>query len=587
MEDRQRQQLVERAAAHERDGRLQEAADIYQSLLAADGADVEVMRRFALLALDVGQPDAAVELLTRAASLDAAPVEVGNNLGVALLRAGRVNDAIAAWRTVLASHPDDAAASANLGRALLEHGGDVGDALRHLARAADGRPDDAATMNLLGFAQLRVGMVGEGIASLRRAVASEPDRAATRSDLLVALHYDPAIDPQQLFDEHVEWARHVRRSPRAPHVNDRDPGRRLRIGYVSGDFRRHAAESFIRPVLAAHDHERFEVICYHTHHQHDDATARLRGMADGWRDVSARGDDALERLIRDDRIDILVDLSGHTAGNRLAVFARKPAPVQATWLGYWDTTGLSELDYRITDAVADPPGEARRHTEELVRLPGGFSCFAPPDELPPVQDEPPCVRNGFVTFGSLHALPKLNDDVLDLWSELLRGTPNARLLICRQELRGDTRERLRDRLTTRGVPADRLELRHEIPTGGSWLSVYNDIDVALDVFPWNGHTTCCEALFMGVPVVTLAGRTCAGRMVASVLSHAGLSDWVASSPAAYVAIAQRLARENPRRKLRDRVAHSRLGDGNAAAREVEQAYRQMWHRYCVFPKPRS
>jgi predicted O-linked N-acetylglucosamine transferase (SPINDLY family) len=263
----------------------------------------------------------------------------------------------------------------------------------------------------------------------------------------------------------------------------------------------------------------------------------------------------------------------------------RAAPVQVSYCGYPNTTGVSAIDYRLTDAICDPPGEPRRHSEELLRLPGGFSCFAPPMNSPPVAAEPPVIARGTITFGSMHGLAKLNDGVLDLWAELLRAQPTARLLVCRHELAGRVKQRLLDRFAARGIGGDRLEIRGNL-RGGQWLPVYDEIDILLDVFPWSGHTTACESLWMGVPVVTLAGRTHAGRMVASVLTSSGLPQWIGTSPQAYIRIAGQMAGDieglrELRRTLRQRFAASRAMDGRAFANELEEAYRLMWRRWCA------
>jgi predicted O-linked N-acetylglucosamine transferase (SPINDLY family) len=291
-------------------------------------------------------------------------------------------------------------------------------------------------------------------------------------------------------------------------------------------------------------------------------------------------DAAVAQLVRDDRIDILVDLCGHT-GCRLGVFARRPAPVQVTYLGYPNTTGLSAMDYRLTDAVADPPGEPVCHTEELVRLPGGFCCYAPPAGIPEPNPLPAQVA-GFLTFGSLHKLAKLNDRVIDLWCALLRPVPSSRLLLFRDNLRGQVRDNLRRRFIERGVDEQRLVFPDGVP-GHNFLQVYHAVDIALDVFPWNGHATACESLWMGVPVLTLAGNRHAARMVASVLTQLGITDWIARTPEEYTAKAacwsgriDELAAL--RSSLRERMRISPLCDGQRFTRELEAAYRQMWRR---------
>jgi predicted O-linked N-acetylglucosamine transferase (SPINDLY family) len=325
-----------------------------------------------------------------------------------------------------------------------------------------------------------------------------------------------------------------------------------------------------------------EAVCYADVVVSDAMTERLRSLAAGWRVTCGRSDAEVARLVREDGIDVLVDLAGHTGG-RLGVFARRPAPVQVAYLGYPATTGLTAIQYRLTDAVADPPEEVRCHTEELERLPGCFCCYAPPADAPAVSPLPARSR-GHVTFASLHKLAKLNGRVLDLWCGLLRAVPAARLLVFRDSLRGSARDDLRKRFEGRGVSEDRVMFAHEVEGGGSYLDVYSQVDVLLDALPWGGHATACEALWMGVPVASIRGDRHAGRMVASVLSYVGLGEMVAEKPEEFVGIAAGLAGDVDllaalRSGLRERVRSSSLCDGAAFTRGLEEAYRQVWLRW--------
>ncbi|MFL5339778.1 MAG: O-linked N-acetylglucosamine transferase, SPINDLY family protein, partial [Gemmataceae bacterium] len=285
-----------------------------------------------------------------------------------------------------------------------------------------------------------------------------------------------------------------------------------------------------------------------------------------------------------DRIDLVVDLAGHTGHNRLGTLAKRPAPVQVTYLGYPNTTGLTTIDYVLVDSVTAPEDESKRFVETPFRLDGGFSCFAPRDDVPPVGPLP-ALRNGYVTFGATHGLIKLNAVVLDLWSELLRAVRNSRLRIARDMLSGEARERLRVQFLDRGIDAERVEF-HTPPVGASgYWDLYHDFDIALDTFPWSGHTTACEALWMGVPVITLRGKIHAARMVASALTHARLTDWIASSKARYVALAAKRAADvneltKLRAGLREHVRNSPLCDAAGFTRKLEEAYRTMWRKWC-------
>ena len=410
-----------------------------------------------------------------------------------------------------------------------------------------------------------------------------PDFEAAHSNLLTGLNYDPDIDPERLLDEHRRWAQvHERVRVLTPCSTDSTPDRRLRVGYVSPDFRHHAVAHFLKPIFAHHD--KVEVYCYAEIRNPDAVTGYFQSRAQGWRSTVGYTDEQVAEQVRRDQIDILVDLAGHTFGNRLAVFAYKPAPVQITYLGYPSTTGLSTIDYRLTDPIADPPGEQVRHTETLVRLPRAF-CYAPPENAPLVGPLP-AATSGHVTFGSFHSLSKLNSRVIDLWCTILRAVPSAQLLIFRDTLRGSALDSIGSQFGKRGIDPDRVLLSH-IPEGGkTFLSLYHKVDIALDPFPWSGHTTTCEALWMGVPVITLYGDRYAGRMAACVLAALDLQELIADTFNKYLAIAVDWATDLDRRtrlrlELRERMLASPLCDGRTFTLSLEETYRQLWRRWCA------
>jgi predicted O-linked N-acetylglucosamine transferase (SPINDLY family) len=356
------------------------------------------------------------------------------------------------------------------------------------------------------------------------------------------------------------------------------------VGYVSPDFRSHAAAFFLEPLLAHHDPDQVETFCYAELTAPDERTAQLQKLAGHWRPTRGLSDARLAARVREDGIDVLVDLAGHTAGNRLLAFARRPAPVQVSYLGYAGTTGLDAIGYRLTDAVTDPPAEPSCHSEELVRLPGPFCCYAPPARVP-LSTGLPSRRLGAVTFASLHKLDKLNDRVVDLWCQVLQDVPGARLLLARNTLHGPTAGYWHEQFTCRGIPAERVVIRRVEPVGMQHLRAYDEVDILLDTFPWCGHTTAYEALWMGVPVVTLRGDRHAGRMTASVLTYLGLSEWIADTPDDYRRVAAELARSAARRAvwrggLRAGLLASPLCDGPAFVRDLEAAYRRLWRRWC-------
>ena len=528
----------------------------------------------------------AVDAFRKAISLRPSYTQAHSNLGNALAQLNQFADAEQSLRRAIELDPRYAAAQTNLGH-LLTQQGRLDEAVDWCRRAVALDPKLGAAYTNLGTALHRQGFMDEGDEVYRRAAALDPNNALLHENLLGAYNHASRATPEESLAAHVAWARKFADifpvPPAASYANTRDPSRRLRIGYVSPDFRSHAVTTFFRPILSNHDRQQFQVFAYANVEAPDAVTAELRGRADEWRDIVGMSDEAVAELVRRDGIDILIDLAGHTKQNRLPVFGRRPAPVQATYLGYPNTTGLRAIQYRITDAVCDPPGESVRHTEELIRLPGGFSCYSPPAGAPPVQpphDDP----NAPVTFGSLHKASRLNEDVIDLWSELLLRTPNARLLLLRHELYGGTRQRVMNLFARRGLDESRVRITNVLPPGGH-LAAYHGIDISLDTFPWSGHTTACESMWMGVPVVTLFGDRHAGRMVSSVLTQLRLSELIARTPQHYVEIGSSLAQDTPRLRelrstLRERMAASPLCDGPGRTHELETAYREMWVRWC-------
>jgi predicted O-linked N-acetylglucosamine transferase (SPINDLY family) len=374
------------------------------------------------------------------------------------------------------------------------------------------------------------------------------------------------------------------------YINDRTDGRRLKVGYVSPDFRQHSVAYFLEPLLRSHDRKVIEVFCYAEVGWPDTVTERFKQLADHWVTTVGMSDDATAERIRRDGIDILVDLAGHTSKNRLPVFARKPAPVQVTWLGYPNTTGLTAIDYRFVDAVTDPEGETEAlASETLVRLPGGFLCYGGPDDAP-APGPVPSLTTGTVTFGSFNNPAKLSAATLDAWADVLARLPQARLLLKGKPFADPaTRALYLDRLAKRGVAVERIELVAWLPEEGH-LALYNRIDIALDPFPYNGTTTTCEALWMGVPVITLRGDRHASRVGASLLTQTRLTDLIADSVEAYVETAVALAGDPARlselrQSLRPRMAASPLCDAPAFADKIEHAYRTIWQRWCAAPDP--
>jgi predicted O-linked N-acetylglucosamine transferase (SPINDLY family) len=339
-------------------------------------------------------------------------------------------------------------------------------------------------------------------------------------------------------------------------------------------------------VLAHHDHEQFEIVGYYNQNKHDSFTERLQSYTDHWRDCFTMSDEALAKTIREDQIDILIDLAGHTGNNRLLVFARKPAPIQMTYLGYPRSTGVETIDYRLTDNYVDVQGlNEEFNSEQLIKLPNSYFCYRPLDKAPPINDLPAKER-GYITFGCFNQLGKLTTAMQILWAKLLNAIPNAKLLLKNKSFQDEpTRRNLLNKLIQLGITAEHLQLEPTIPDVHEHLKLYQRIDIALDTYPYNGATTTCEALWMGVPVISLQGETQVSRMGLSILSTVGLSEWVASTPEEYFQLAIKFANDinqlqQLRQTMRQRLQASPLLDGITFTRHLEQVYRQVWEKWC-------
>jgi predicted O-linked N-acetylglucosamine transferase (SPINDLY family) len=399
------------------------------------------------------------------------------------------------------------------------------------------------------------------------------------------VNFWPGQDARSICEELARWNRqHTQPLAKfiGPHSNDRSPGRRLRVGYVSPCFWDHCQAFFLMPLLSAHDRSQVEVVCYSDAGKRDAVTDRLRGHADLWREVRGLTDEQLCSLVREDRIDILVDLNMHMAQSRLQAFARKPAPVQVCWLAYPGTTGLPAIDYRLTDPHLDPPGlNDRFYSEQSIRLRDSFWCYDPLTVEPSVSPLP-ALTNGLVTFGCLNTFRKVNDDVLELWARAMGRVGRSRLVLLAPQ--GNCRQHVLDVFKAKGVSPDRVLFQDRQSRLG-YLESYKQIDIGLDTFPYNGHTTSLDSFWMGVPVITIVGSTVVGRAGLSQLMNLGLPELIAHTPEEFVKIAAQLASDLPhlselRAGLRDRMQRSPLMDAPRFARSMEAAYRDMWHRWC-------
>jgi protein O-GlcNAc transferase len=510
------------------------------------------------------------------------------NLGIIFEERGQLTEAIDLYQKALQHDPNLVDAYNNLGN-IMQKQNAFDKAIEYFHRALVLRPDFAEPLINLGNMMRDFGQPDEAEKCYRRALEIRPEWSFCYGNLLFLMLYNSRYDAQTIFLEHLKFAKQYEdplRSVVLPYMNERTAGRRLKVGYVSPDFRRHPVASFIEPILAAHNRNHCEVFCYSDVPKQDDVTGRIRGYADQWRDIRGLSDEKAVELIRKDGIDILVDLAGHTAGNRLLLFARRPAPVQVSWIGYPATTGLSAMDYKIVDSYTDPWGMTEQfYTEKLIRLPDSFLCYLPESESPEVGPLP-VLKSGHITFGSFNNFAKVSPEVIELWTKILKAISGSRLLMKAKSLSDrSTRDYVTGLFVQRGVTAGRIELLSWEPSTGGHLETYNRIDIALDTFPYNGTTTTCEAAWMGVPVISLEGNTHASRVGASLLSHIGIPDLIAKAADEYVAIAVNLADDTQRLQrlrvnLRDMMMHSPLTDAKRFVINLENAYRSIWGEWC-------
>ncbi|HWR39335.1 MAG TPA: tetratricopeptide repeat protein [Patescibacteria group bacterium] len=557
------------------------ATECYQRALALTPQKRGVCYNLGNLELAQGNLTAAADYFRRELALDPNDGNVLTNLARVLEEAAKWEEAQAIYQRVAQLRPEDADAWNNLGKILLSMNRPAA-AMAHFERALVLDPGFVVARSNRAIALKAQGRLEEAVREYEAAVAQDSGRPEIRSNLLFTLQYQEKWNAERIFLEHREWARrHADVVTLMPPAAERRTGR-LRIGYVSPDFRKHSVSFFIEPVLERHDRNRFEIFAYADVMRQDEVTERIREKVDVWRNVTGLDDERVAAMIRDDGIDVLIDLAGHTAGNRLLVFARRPASVQMTWIGYPNTTGMTTMDYRITDAQADPPGMTEQwHSEKLLRLPDSFLCYRPPDEAPPV-GALPAASGQRVTFGSFNNFAKISPRTYDLWARVLQAVPGSRLLV---KIAGSTdehsmSERVRQELAQRGIGPQRLETVGEVVGAAAHLSRYHQIDIALDTYPYHGTTTTCDALWMGVPVVTLAGGTHVSRVGASLLTVAGLADWIAANEGEYIAIAAAKAADlkalaELRSGLRKQLASSPLTDACRFTAALETALKQV------------
>lgn len=576
---------LKRAFEAFRAGRKDEALELGRRVLRAAPGHPDALGLVGALEQQRGRLAEAEDLFHQAAAIQPQLARSWNNLANCQAEQGKREAAVENYRKALALQPAYPMALKNLGQTLRELGR-LSEAIDVYRRALDIDPNYPEAHLNLGIALSGTGDLTAAYACFERALALKPDFDAAHANLIYTLDLMPGSGfAEQQAERRRWWQRHAARyAPAAPrHANDRDPDRRLRIGYVSADFRRHSAAYCFGPVLRHHDRERFEVACYSGVTAEDELTQQFKERADLWCSTLGLSDDALAERIRADSIDILVDLSGHTLGNRLLVFARKPAPIQVTAWGHATGTGCKTIDYLFADSVAIPAAARPLFAETIYDLPCLITCELAP-YAPPVSPLPAATR-GTVTFGCFNRLAKITPDALALWARILGGVPGSRLLLKDYSFDDAASQAyIRPRLASHGIAAERVELR-----GGTshaeQLAAYGEVDIALDPFPQNGGIGTYEALGMGVPIVAMLGNSVPGRVAAAILSAVGLADWIAADEDAYVRLAVERARDPDaltrlRSDLRRRVATSPAGDLVRYTHAVEDAYRVMWRKWC-------
>jgi predicted O-linked N-acetylglucosamine transferase (SPINDLY family) len=571
-------------------GMLEQAIAAYQEAAAVNPNYADAFNNIGACFHGLGRLDEAQIALQQSLALNPQNPYALNNLGNVLKNLGKIEEAIGCFGQAVLLSPQYAEAYNNLGVALKTRG-DYDPAMIAYRQAIALKPNYAVACNNLGAALLECGQLDDALTCFSEAVALTPNFNAAHSSRCFTLHFHPKFDTPAIAAElrqfHDRHAAPLRGQIR-PHDNDPSPDRPLRIGFISPDFRDHCQAHFILPLFSNLDRANFQIFCYSDTNPTDPITARLARHADEWKNIVGQTDGRVAQTILHDKIDILVDLTMHMSGNRQLVIARKPAPLQITWLAYPGSTGLQTIDYRFTDPHLDPPGMFEQfYFEKSLRLPDTFWCYdpaalAPDDWQPPLAGPLPALRNDYITFGSLNNFFKLTDATLDLWRPVLNSIPDSRLILLAP--RGLARTELLKKFESRGVAPARIQIVERLPRN-EYLRLYQQIDIGLDTTPYNGHTTSLDSYWMGVPVVTLVGNTVVGRAGWSQLNNLGLADLAARTPQHFARIACTVASNLPRLDelrltLRERMQRSALMDAPRFARNMENAYRHIWRQWC-------
>lgn len=606
---------------YRRVGRLREAIAQYQACVQVSPAHASAWFNLGLAHVGLGELGQAIAAFRKTADLEPQNPDAHSRMGDALMRAGKLQEGVQAFRKAADLRPDDPRMLNNLALALSNSGNPTeavpllqkaialaptypdahntlalayealhrkDEATQHYHEAVRLNPDFADAWSNLGTNLTEQGRIDEAITALRKSLEIRPLAPPIASNLLLTLTYSSTFPPEELAAEHTRWAStFASETPPSPAPHDPRPDRRLKLGYISADFRSHTVAGFIEQLFRHHNREQVHLTAYANVARADATTEMLKSLADDWRPIAGVPDERVAEQIRNDHIDILIDLSGHTAGNRLLTLAHRPAPIQCTVFGYPNTTGLKAVDYRITDEVSDPPGMTESlYAEDLLRLPCLPWVYQPPGDAPDLTPLPGLDRST-ITFGCLNNAAKISEACLQAWVRILKEIPSARLVLLAGQSEAGAK-RLTDLLTAAGVSGDRLQMVFRLPRS-EYYEAYQLFDLALDPFPYNGGVTTCDALWMGVPVLTLAGNTYVSRQGAAILTHAGLGEFVAESVDGLVALARTWAENRDvlaeiRAGLRDQLARSPVADGPAYVRHLEEALRRAWQKRIASPQ---
>ncbi len=577
---------MQQAVNYHRQGALANAEQLYRKVLSVDAQHLDAKQYLASIAQSTGHLKAAIALFNEVIRVDPRRYQVHFFLGDLYEKMSQHEAAVRAYKESVKVKPAFIEGWNNLGL-LYKDLFRYEKAIACFKSALKTQPNNGFTWSNLGNALKDCGKMDEAVSALKKATEVQEGLGAAFSNYLMSLNYLPAITNERLYLEHIEWPKHCPSNIKPNRFDFSDHSfaadRVLRVGYVSPDMHQHSVAYFFEPLLSNHT-SRVETFVYDSNDKHDAVNQRLRQKANHWRQVKNLGDVELAELIHQDEIDVLIDLCGHMADNRMAVMLQKPAPMQVTWLGYPNTTGLPQVDYRITDNIADPDSE-KYHSEALLHLETGFLCYTG-EQSAPVPAKPPHHTNGQFTFGCFNNVVKINNVVIEAWARILKSCENSRLFLKSPQLGDESmRARIIEQFAQAGVTEDRLLLKGFINESTHHLCAYNEVDVALDTFPYNGTTTTCEAMWMGVPTLTIKGTRHAARVGASILSRLELNEFVMDSIDGYVEKAIALYKQPEtlaayREGLRDQMMQSVLCDGAAFANAFETELRQAWKGLC-------